>query len=417
METDVGEISARAALAAARLAELQARGEEAVAGYEKVEREWGALPELVLEAAVLRASALEVLSRDDEAHGVWESVSRRFEILDSAHATVRAPVVSAGLRVAEGWNERRRIPVRDSTLRSEEKRYRQALERVPDGPAATGLLDAIAEARSMRGDLDGALGAAREALFRIGPDADSAKARRVQAIAERLFEAGRWDSARAYARWNQTAFHRLLRLPALELEARAWTRARRPDSALATYDRILDEYGSRPDADAEARFQRALLLEAIDQWTLARSEFSALYAAHPSHPRALESWAQVVAHHRRAGEMELARIEADHALAAIDQWIDIQHDESERGRAREARIRVQLEAGNTREAITDLQTLWNAVGLTPASARLGERAAEAADRELRDAALARNLWQILSGRAPDMGLRRRAAKALARQAP
>ena len=101
METDVAEISARSALALARLAELQSRGEEAVAGYAAVERDWGLLPELVLEAAVLRAAALERQRRADEALQVWGSISRRFEIVDASQGTVRGPVVDAGLRVAE----------------------------------------------------------------------------------------------------------------------------------------------------------------------------------------------------------------------------------------------------------------------------------------------------------------------------
>jgi tetratricopeptide (TPR) repeat protein len=411
MEVDVGEISARSALALARLAELQSRGDEAVAGYAAVERDWGLLPELVLEAAVLRAAALERMGRGDEALAGWESISRRFEIVEPARATVRMPVVDAGLRVAEAFAARGRTAARDSTLRAEETRYRAALAPLPDGPEATRLLDAIAEARGLRGDFDGALGAARDALFHAGAHADSALARRVLAIGERLFQAGRWDSARAYARWDQTGFQGRLRLPALDLEARAWKNAGRSDSALAVYDRILEEYSGRPEADAEARFQRAVLLEAMNEWALARTEFSALCAAHPSHPRSLESWALVVRHHERAGEHELARIEADHALAAIDQWIAMQHDESERSRAREARVAVQLEAGRNREAIVELRALWNAVGLSPASARLGERAAEAAEK-LRDAALARNLWQILSQRAPDAEVRRRAAAAL-----
>ena len=125
---------------------------------------------------------------------------------------------------------------------------------------------------------------------------------------------------------------------------------------------------------------------------------------------------RVVRHHRNAHEEDLARIETEHALAALDQLITMQNDEAERSRIREARVAVLFAAGRTREGIRDLQDVWAAAGLTLTGAALGESAAREAETTLHDPALARSLWQILARSSPDRELQGRANAALARLA-
>jgi tetratricopeptide (TPR) repeat protein len=265
----------------------------------------------------------------------------------------------------------------------------------------------------MRGDLEAARNAWRRALAEPSPE--PARARRVLAMGERWLRAERPDSANSWARWASGEFSGDARREALDLVARTWRAAGMPDSALATYDQILTEFNRDPDATAEARFQRALLLEERDRWTQARVEFSALCTAQPTHPRALEAWVRVVTHLEREGEREMANLEAGHALNAMDGLLATQHDEGVRRRVGEARAAVMLAQGRSREAIEALRTVWNVSGVSLEGAALGARLAAAASAELHDEALARSLWQILSERAPDPEIRRQAGVELERR--
>jgi tetratricopeptide (TPR) repeat protein len=414
MELDVAEISGRSALALARLAELQSRGEEAVAGYARAELEWRALDDLALEAAVLKASALDGLGAADRGLHEWQHVLRDYRPLEPAGGGPRRGHLEALGRMESGLAALGRSAARDSMLRAEEDRFAAALAAKPGGAAAAALADAVAECRDLRGDLDGALDARRLVLALSPPIGDAERAQRLIEMGERLLEAGRPDSALVYARWVGRQYFGLAQLSAFDLEARAQREAGRPDSALAAWSRILSDFPRQENAGAESRFQRAVLLESLDRWTLARTEFSVLCAAYPSHPRALESWARVVRHLRERGETEMARIETDHALAAIGQLITMQHDANERGRVVQAKVAVLFAAGRSEEGIRELQGVWSALGMSDTGARLGEVAAVEAERTLGDRALARRLWQILVRSAPDPELRRRAAEALDR---
>jgi len=411
-ERDVAEIAGRSSLALARLAELQGRGEEAAEGYARVEREWGGIRELSLEAAVLRATAFERLGREEAALAGWEHVLRDFGGFEPMSGEPRRAHLQALRRLEAGLAGLARPKARDSLLAAEGERFAAALAAAPTGRAAGPIADALAECRLLRGDLGGALDALRAVLGPDSPLGEAERARRLIAIGEHSLAAGRADSARAYARWAAALHPASAALPALQLEAQAEEAAGRRDSALAVYARIVGEHPREESVAAEARFQRGRLLQALGRWTLARTEFSALCAAYPSHPRSLEAWERVVRHHRDDGELELARIEAGHALGAIDQLSAMQHDPAERARVAEGRAAVLLAAGRIEEGVRELQGVWAGAGMSANGARLGELAAREAEAAAGDRALARRLWQILARSAPDPELRARAAAAL-----
>jgi tetratricopeptide (TPR) repeat protein len=298
-------------------------------------------------------------------------------------------------------------------LEAEVVRLEAAAEREHGRDGAAGLFDAVGEVQEMRGDLEAARSAWRRALAEPAPN--DARVRRVLAMGERWLRAERPDSATAWARWASGEFFGDARREALDLGARAWRAAGMPDSALAAYDRILAEFNREPDATAEARFQRAVVLEDRDRWTQARVEFSALCSAQPTHPRALEAWVRVVTHLERAGDREMANLEARHALDAMDGLLATQHDDVVRRQVGEARAAVMLAQGRSREAIEALRTVWNVSGLSQEGSALGARLAAAASTELHDEALARSLWQILAERAPDPEIRGQARAKLERR--
>jgi tetratricopeptide (TPR) repeat protein len=368
---------------------------------------------ITLEAEVRRAQILERTGDEAGALSAWERVARGYEPVDGAAGEVRVEVLEATGRLARGWEAAGAEARRDSMLEAEVVRLEAAAEKQHGRGGAAGLLDAVGEVQEMRGDLDAARNAWRRALAEPAPD--SARARRVLEMGERWLRAERPDSAMAWARWPLGQFFGDARRDALDLQARAWRAVGLPDSALAVYDRILAEFNRDPDATAEARFQRALVLEERDRWMQARAEFSALCASQPTHPRALEAWVRVVTHLEHAGERDMANLEARHALDAMDGLLATQHDEAVRRRVGETRAAVMLAQGKPREAIEALRTVWNVSGLSLEGSALGARVAAAASAELHDEALARSLWQILAERAPDPEIRRQARAQLERR--
>ena len=412
---EVAVIAGRSAIALARLAEVQSRVPQAIAGYARAEEEWAAIPDIALEAAVRRAAALSHVD-DPAAPAAWEHVARAFPAADPATGAPRGDHLQAVRQLTDAFEARGRLAARDSLLTAEEAIGERWLAAHRGDPAGPSWIDAVVEARARRGDSDGALAFARRVLAGEFHVVRSERERRVLDLGERCLSLGRPDSALAYARWAASEFDGAGQLHALDLEARAFRAGGRRDSALAVYDRIVNDFPRRQDATVEARFQRAVLLEESGRWPLARAEYSALCAEAPTHPRSLESWQRVIRHHRSAGEEDLARIETEHALEALDQLVSMQNDEGERTRTREARVAVLLAAGRTRDGIRDLQDVWSTGGLTVTGAVLGETAAREAETTLHDPALARSLWQILARSSPDRELRGRATAALARLA-
>ena len=409
---EVAAIAGRSQIALAKLAEVQARVPEALAGYARAESTWSGFPDLALEAATHRATLLA--SRNDPgAPAAWEHVARAFAAADPASGAPRPEHLQAVRVLAREFVARGRSAEIDSMFRAEEATATAWLSGHPHGANGPAWIDVLADARSRRGDVDGALAAAREVLTGAFPLDEAGRERRVLDLGERSLAAGRGDSALAYARWADRDFAGPARLQGLDLEARAFRAVGARDSALDAYERLLGDFPRQQSEAAEARFQRAVLLEEMGRWELARAEYSALCAAAPTHPRSLESWQRVIRHHLQAHEDDLARIETEHALATIDQLIGMQHDEAERTRVSEARVGVLLAAGRTREAVHDLQDLWASSGVTAAGAALGETAALEAQSRLHDAALARSLWQILARSSPDRELQKRATAALA----
>lgn len=407
---DVAEISGRATLALARLADIQGRRDEAVAGYGRVVETWHLLPALSLDAEVLRAGAYERAGQDEAALAAWERIARGYAPVYESDGVVEHAVFDAVRRLALGWEAMGRVARRDSLLEAEVTRLDQAVGRQQGREAAAPLLDALGDAHEMRGDVDAARAAWRQALAM--PATPAARETRVLAMGERWIDAGRPDSALRWANWAASGFGRHGRLKGLTQMARCQQLGGRPDSALAIYDQILTEFRRDDDATAEARFQRAVIYEASDRWMQARSEFSALCAAQPTHPRALEAWARVVQHLRREGDVDMANLEATHGLATLDGLLATQHDENVKRRVGEARVAVMLAQARIREAIEALRSVWGASGISTEGAALGATAAAAAAANLRDEALARSLWQILAESAPDPDLRREARREL-----
>jgi tetratricopeptide (TPR) repeat protein len=411
---EVAAVAGRAEIACARLEEMRGRDAVALEGYARARRDCSPLVAVALEAALARAGLLARASRDSEALGAWVDISREFPLVDPERPAALQPVLDAPLHVAAALALAGRTAARDSVLDAAERRLRDALERASGGASAPELWLSLAAVREARGNLDGALEALRRTLAE--PADREHVPQRVLALARVSLEGGRPDSARSYAAWAERGFGGQVRAEGMRLVARAWEAARAPDSALAAYARLLEAYPKEQDSVADARFRRGVILEAEGVWELARSEYSALIAALPTHPQAFEAALRVVRHHARRGEAELARTEARHALDRMNDLIATQHDDTVQQWARRTRAELLIATGNAAGACDALAELWRRYPGTPLGTDAGLKAAGIAEAELGNRERAAELYRELSVGARDPESRKRAQAALERLA-
>ena len=405
------EASGRAALLLARLDDLRGRPEAAASGYERVRVRFRAVPAISLAAAVEQARLLEREGRLGEAEGAWSGIARDYAPSDPRTGEASDAVLDAPLHEARLRRQRGDARGVDSLLRAAERFYEGLLPAERGRPAAPGMCLRLGEARWARGDVAGALAALRLALAErsAAPQAP----RLALLLARRALEGASPDTALAYARWVAEGFGPELRPAGLLLMAGAWRAAGVPDSALQTYERLVQEEPEDLEAIARARYERARLLEDLGRWDQARGEYHALASLVPTHPLALESQVRAVRHHLARGERQLGLTEARHALRALDGLLAIQQDDSVRVRVGEARARLQLETGDA-SGCGGLAALLRRYPEAPLDAGLLARAAEVAETRLEDVDLAIELYRAAATRAGDAELRRRARLALER---
>jgi tetratricopeptide (TPR) repeat protein len=406
------EASGRAAMLLARLDELGGRPDDAAAGYERVRTGFREVPGVSLAAAVGRARVLEREGRAADAENVWSLIMREYRAADPATGEVFDVVLDAPLYVARARRLRGDGPGVDSVLRAAERLYEGLLPGQRGRPAISGLCLRLSESRWARGDGPGALAALRTAL--ADPATAPLAPRLVLTLAQRALEGVSPDTALAYARWAAEGFGPALRPAGLLLAARAWRAGGAADSALQTYERLVEEDPEDLDAIARARYERARLLEDLGRWDQARGEYHALASVAPTHPLALESQVRIVRHHLARGERELGLAEASHALQAMDGLLASHQDDSVQVRVGEAWARLQLETGDSRRACGALAALLKRYPEAPLDAALLARAAETAETGLKDTDLALGLYRAAERRVGDAELEDRVRHALER---
>jgi tetratricopeptide (TPR) repeat protein len=411
---DVLAASGRAALLRARLEALHERPQEALADYLRVQEEYRAVPALSLGAAVARARLLAGLGRPEEAEAAWGAIAADYPPADPRTGEVFDAVLDAPLLLARERRARGDPGGADSVLHAAEAIYLRLLPAQRGQPAAPALWVRVSEARAARGDATGSREALRRAL--ADPQGGPLAPQLVLALARRALEGAQPDTALAYAAWAARDFAGAVRPAALHLAAQAWRARGLPDSALRTYEQILEEGIGDLDAAVEARFERARLLESLGRWDQARGEYHALASAAPTHPLAFEAMLRVVRYHLGRGEQGLGLAEARHSLGALDALIASQQDDAVQVRAGEARARLLFETEDFRGGCGALAALLRRYPEAPLDAALLARAGEEAEERLDDADLALELYRAAAVRAADPELRRHARAAAGRLA-
>jgi tetratricopeptide (TPR) repeat protein len=412
LAADVLEASGRAALLGARLEELRGRSDEALADYERVGREYRPAVRISEQATETRARLLERAGRTAQAEEAWRDLAQGYPPVDPRGGALFEAVLDAPLFVARERRARGDVRGMDSVLRAAEATYLRMLPGQRGRPAAPALWVRLSEARSARGDGAGGLAALRQAL--ADPAAEPLAPRLVLTMAQRALDEVGADTALAYARWAALGFDGAARPAGLLLAGRAWQALGAPDSALRTWEVILDEQPDGVESAAEARYARARLLEERGRWDQARSEYHALAGSAPDHPLALDGLLRIVRHHLRNGETTLGMAEARHAVEALDARIESQQDDSVQVRVGQARARLLFEMDDVRRACGALAALLRRFPEAPLDAELLAEAAERADTRLANTDLALVLYRAAAVRAGEPDLRRRAREAVER---
>lgn len=414
MALDVLEAAGRAALLRARLEDLRERRDAALAAYDRVRCDYVMVPGISLRAAVARAGLLAESGGAGAAEAAWNAIARDYPPVDPHSGKIFEAVLDAPLVVARERRARDDAAGADSVLRVAEMTCLRLLPAQRGLPAAPALWVRVGGVRSARGDAAGAREALRHAL--ADPAAAPTAPGLVLMLSRQALASALPDTALAYAAWAARDFGGAPRPAALLLAARAWQARGVPDSALQTYESLLQEESGDLDNVAEARFGRARILEDLGRWDQARGEYHALASVVPTHALAFESMMRVVRHHLGRGERGLGLTEARHALAALDALIASQQDDGVQVRAGEARARLLFETGDTRGGCGTLAALLRRYPEAQLDAALLMRAGEEAESGLNDADLALESYRAAAARAVVPELRRRARAAVDRLA-
>lgn len=414
---DVALASSRAAMLDARLASSAGDDALALERWRRALARWGALPRVTIAARAGAARALERLGRVDEALEERRLLALMDPLGDPDRAGPSPQVLEAPPVVARELRESGRESEAGEVLAAADTNFARALarSRAADELAIAG---ALAEVRVQRGDAAGALEALRQTLD--GLRAWEVPARAV-VLAECAFEAGEHDSAIAYARWAASASNsRTIAGPALVLAARSWEEKGEADSAFAAYHALFERWPDPGVIAPEAHYRRACLQERLGTWESAKSEFSALAAAAPTHPFAFQAILRVVRHHLRAGDIALARIEGGNAIERLEYLLATNRDPQLQRQAGITRADLLLDLGQSAPAESALVDLWRRFPEDSAAESAALRGAALAERRPGGRAQAAAIYDELARHAESPPVRRAAAErraALARAAP
>ncbi len=412
MGREIARNAASAALLRARLDEDAERAAVAVTGYARVASEWGRVDSVRVLANAGRARCLERLDRDAEALDAWYALASR-DVATAPGGEARGRLLEAPRRAAEWLAATGRPEAADSLRRAAALGFAAATVALGGDStvmdvriAGADLLDQAGDHALARNELRKALASVRSAHRRAAiwlALVRSAAAEDAPDSAGACVDAMETEISGPPARFAEQAL------------ARCWARRNVADSALAVYKRLVERSPDGADPAAEARLERASLLERQDRWEVARADLRTLATLFPSHPCGLAARVRIVRHSVEKGETELAAVEARHTLLELDDQLSRQGDPESRIRVRMARAEVMTMAGRGAEALDDLDAIWRLEGRRAMAVPAGWLAARLADSALSRPDQAHLWYTRLAEQSKDLGVRRMAREGLARE--
>jgi tetratricopeptide (TPR) repeat protein len=144
---------------------------------------------------------------------------------------------------------------------------------------------------------------------------------------------------------------------AMLLDAALSLRLGRVEQAETLYKQVLDDYGNRPQAVAEARWQIAFIAEERGDWQEASLHYKAITDAYPTTLYGLESPLRVAAGFARLGEPEAAAAAYQRALQGYQRIVDDHHPTATRLSAEDYILQVYVRQKQWDAAIQHLTHL------------------------------------------------------------
>lgn len=409
---DVAATSGDALIAIGRIEESRQRYDRAAEVYANAASDLIALPVVRLKALMAQAALFDRTEDSTHAHQVFVEIARTAPAVDPDLDEPIEAAVQAPLRVAEELRHRGAFASADSLLLLAEERLLPEATRRKGPGTGTLLWLNIGRLRAARtGALDSALDAVRQALAQAASRAT--RARLILTLGEFCLEGGRPDSALVYTAWASRGFGNEATVSAMLLTAQVWESVDL-DSAVAAYGRFIDRFRNRDPSVMAAKFRRAELLEHQGLWLQARAEFRGLATSSATDEYSLRAHERIVLHHLEAGEKEMARIEANRAMEAMDHLLTTVQDDATLLRIRQVRAQILLDVESWDKAFAALQVLWSHYPNLELGVQAGFRAAELAERELRDPGRARKLYEELATRSQNLADQAKARRQLER---
>ena len=356
-----GGAAREVALAAGTAGLSRARSEASRGAHAAAERDLASLeprvarlPGVLLGARLARLAALERLGRFDDAGLEREAIAGMDPLAEGGEAA--QPVLDAAMQLVA---ERRALGEEAgaaSAIAHAEASFTAALARA-DSAQADPLAEALSQVRAARGDAAGALASLRARLLRASP---GGVPDRVRAMASRALQAGAPESAIVYSRWASCARRFPARGGTGEADrgaVRSTCSAGRTRRSPATTS--CCRAGTIPAASGRSRATGARSCWSATVCGRWRSiEYDALAAIYPTHPLAFLSARQIVQHHLRANEPELARVAGETALENLRRLLRTNRDPSVQRRPRRSRETCCSRSGGYPEAETVMLDLW-----------------------------------------------------------
>jgi len=406
---DVARLSATAALLRAEVDERDGRDLAAELRYQRIASDFGRMDSVTVLASAGRARCLERIDRLEDSQAAWLQLAARDPATGPGGAA-RRTVLEAADEAARMLELLGQKPSADSLRRVAAGRIEAAAAALGRDSAATELRVAASALLAGAGDE----AAARAELVRALDTAGSPLAQSVVllALVDRCRVAALPETARIYAARLRGAPRPNDAWEADLMVAHAWEAAGVADSALAVYKRLVESLPEGSELSARARLARALELERLGRWEIARAELRTLSTLYPSHECGLTALVRVVRHSVEEGDNELAAVEARHAQAEIDELLASQGDADVRLRVHRARAELLSLQGHAAEASRELWSVWTLDPRRAGAVEAGWLAARLADSALADTARAHMLYSDLARQTIDLDVRREARQRL-----
>ncbi|NNF06289.1 MAG: tetratricopeptide repeat protein [Candidatus Eisenbacteria bacterium] len=412
------EMRAIAARALARSGNLRASmgdSTEAEAIFRSIDQEFADIPNAQGTGLLALAQLLQRQSRTPEAIQAYEKIINTIEPAPSAQG-VEGVVMFLPLRVArmKAGNAQNKAPFYEDARAY----YRNQIQNPKHAESAYEARSRLVDVASDLGDWNEALDQMRvmerEVTTFEDPPEDPGKIKFAMAEATRL-GLGKIEEAAGIleelvAKYPESTFAARALLSLSKYEGSR----ENTETAINYLDRLREEYPKEDSFLAQGALYRARLLERTGDWAGALEAYRSLPVEHPLSEEALISHLEIASRYDRVGDATSRGRSLGEAEEAYRNFISRFPAEGLSYSAREKLARIYGAQKRWEEAISELESLAEALRGTPQGAAQLWAAAQLSERELKDTERAIKLYETAVTLYPNTQTGVKSAEALSR---